>query len=462
MYKPQIARVSAAVLGLIILFTLATSISTRFRISGEDSPSRVLSTLQNVVLVSLAFSLIYLVIGQLTVSQINDKYHRLFTLVTLILLAVLVIREPIERQLFISYGDYETLIGVVKGPGVFARWALGSTAITSLYFAITGFVTQITVAKYLSVLSSLFVLSATYVTIRKSKGRLAFLLPLMSPMWVAFSLSYDEYNAFVAPVFLFTALWIFFGEQPKSIVAASILAGLLPAIYVGLAPISILVMLKLLIPRKNWSERTTSLAVWLVAYFGAIEFSWPAGHLDYLKSMTSEMLLGGVGGFEGKSASDKSVFLNLRTLASAEHLGGVGYMLLFGAGLAAIVFLCLIVLAPFLLRKSGQRRYSPTEHFKGVQWATLIWAVAYIVTLMAKLGPTGDVDMFYSTYIVISIVVGICLDQFLDCIERSIVVRRWIILAFAATNGPLVAGLVVFGVQLGCSDYSMVRGWCTA
>ena len=137
-------------------------------------------------------------------------------------------------------------------------------------------------------------------------------------------------------------------------------------------------------------------------------------------------------------------------------------MLLFGAGLAAIVFLCLIVLAPFLLRKSGQRRYNPTEHFKGVQWATLIWAVAYIVTLMAKLGPTGDVDMFYSTYIVISIVVGICLDQFLDCIERSIVVRRWIILAFAATNGPLVAGLVVFGVQLGCSDYSMVRGWCTA
>jgi hypothetical protein len=211
----------------------------------------------NVLLISIAFTVLCLVVGQHISTFVVKKSGQFITAAALIFVAILVLLEPIERQFFISYGDWETLIGVIKGPGVFSRWALGSTVLSSIYIALTSFIAKVTAAKFLAVFSSLFLLSATYATITKSKGRLSYLLPLISPMWIAFCFGYDEYNAFVAPIFLFVALWIFFGEQPKSVTVVSICAGLLPAVYVGLGPISIIVMLKLLVPRKNWNERAS-------------------------------------------------------------------------------------------------------------------------------------------------------------------------------------------------------------
>jgi hypothetical protein len=296
--------------------------------------------------ISFAFTFLCLVIGQFRTRYINNKLSQVVTALVLTLVAILVLLEPIEKQYFISYGDWETLIGVIKGPGVFARWALGSTVLSSIYIALTSFIANVTAAKFLAVSSSLFLLGSTYATITKSKGRLSYLLPLISPMWIAFCFGYDEYNAFVAPIFLIAALWIFFGEQPKSLTVVSICAGLLPALYVGLAPISIIVMLKLLVPRKNWTERVTSIAIWLVAYVGAIEFSWPEGHIDYLRNLTSDLMLGSVGGYEGMASSEKSPFFNLRTVLSYDHLSGVGHMLIFGAGFASIIFFLAVLAAP--------------------------------------------------------------------------------------------------------------------
>jgi len=457
--KSQVVRTIIGICTSAILFSIAVYASAHYRIPGGHSISRVLPLSRNVFIVSVAFAVLCLVIGQYRFSLVNEKIGRILTGSVLMLVAVVVLLEPIERQYFFSYGDWETLIGVVKGPGVFARWALGSTILSSGYLALTSFIVNVTVAKFLAVLCSAIVLGATYLTVVKSKGRLAFLLPLMSPMWVAFFFGYDEYNAFVAPVFLFAALWIFFGEQPKSVTAVSICAGLLPAIYVGLAPVSVFIMLKLLIPRKNWSERATSLVIWLVAYVGAIEFSWPAGHLDYLRNLTSDLMLGSVGGYEGLAASEKSPFFNLQTIFSADHLSGVAYMLLFGAGFAAVVFFIAVCASPALGLRRVRKTVGPLIALGWVQWLFLAWCVIYIVALMAKLGPTGDIDAFYSSYIAISIMVGLVADRIS---ERwgSFHLRKRLVWTVAAFNGPLLAGLVIFGVQHSCEGYGLVRGWC--
>jgi hypothetical protein len=376
------------------------------------------------------------------------------------LVAILVLLEPIEKQYFVSYGDWETLIGVIKGPGVFARWALGSTVLSSIYIALTSFIAQVTAAKFLSVLSSLFVLGATWVTITKSKGRLSFLLPLMCPMWIAFCFGYDEYNAFVAPIILITALWVFFGEQPQSVTVPTICAGLLPAVYAGLGPISIIVMLKLLVPRKNWTERAKSIAIWLVAYAGAIEFSWPAGHIDYLRNLTTDLMLGSVGGYEGMAASEKSPFFNIQTLLSYDHLSGVGYMLVFGAGLASVIFFLAVFATPALGSAKVRKTVAPLISLGWAQWLLVAWSIFYIVALMAKLGPTGDIDAFYSSYITISIMVGLVADRISERWGGQFGLKNKLVLAIAVVNGPLLAGLVIFGVQHTCEGYSMVRGWC--
>jgi hypothetical protein len=400
------------------------------------------------------------VIGQFRTRYITNKFSQVVTALVLTLAAILVLLEPIEKQYFVSYGDWETLIGVIKGPGVFARWALGSTVLSSIYIALTSFVANVIAAKFLAVFSSLFLLGTTYITITKSKGKLSYLLPLMSPMWIAFCFGYDEYNAFVAPVFLLVALWIFFGEQPKSVTVASICAGLLPAVYVGLGPISIIVMLKLLVPRKNWTERAKSIAIWLVAYAGAIEFSWPAGHIDYLRNLTTDLMLGSVGGYEGIASSEKSPFFNLQTLISYDHLSGVGYMLIFGAGLASVIFFLAVFATPALGSAKVRKTVAPLISLGWVQWLLVAWSIFYIVALMAKLGPTGDIDAFYSSYITISIVVGLVADRISERWGGGLNLKTKLVWAIAVVNGPLLAGLVIFGVQHTCEGYSIVRGWC--
>jgi hypothetical protein len=279
-------------------------------------------------------------------------------------------------------------------------------------------------------------------------------------MWIAFCFGYDEYNAFVAPIFLIVALWIFFGEQPKSVTVASICAGLLPAIYVGLAPISIIVMLKLLVPRKNWNERVTSIAIWLVAYVGAIEFSWPAGHIDYLRNLTSDLMLGSVGGYEGMASSEKSPFFNLQTVLSPDHLSGVAYMLIFGAGLASVIFFLGVLATPTLGIARVRKSVSPLISMGWIQWLFVAWSVFYIIALMAKLGPTGDIDAFYSSYITISIVIGLIADRITQRWGGQLGLKNKLVWAIAAVNGPLLAGLVIFGVKHTCEGYAMVRGWC--
>ena len=460
MHRSRIVRTIFGICCSILLFVFAISTSAHFRIPGGHTTSRVLPSSRNVFIVSVAFVVLCLVIGQFKLSFVAKKLGQVITASVLIFVLILVLAEPIERPFFFSYGDWETLVGVIKGPGVFARWALGSTVLSSIYIALTSFIAQVTAAKFLSVFSSLFVLGATCLTIKKSEGRLSYLLPLMSPMWIAFCFGYDEYNAFVAPIFLFVALWIFFGEQPKSVTVASICAGLLPAVYVGLGPISIIVMLKLLVPRKNWNERVTSIAIWLVAYVGAIEFSWPKGHISYLKNLTSDLMLGSIGGYEGMASSEKSPFFNIQTVLSFDHFSDVAYMLVFGAGMASIIFFLAVLAMPALGLTKVRKTVSPLISLGWIQWLFVAWSVFYIVALMAKLGPTGDIDAFYSSYITISIVVGLVVDRISQRSGGQQGLKNKLVWAIAAMNGPLLAGLVIFGVQHSCQDYSTVRGWC--
>jgi hypothetical protein len=206
----------------------------------------------------------------------------------------------------------------------------------------------------------------------------------------------------------------------------------------------------------------TSIAIWLAAYVGAIEFSWPKGHIDYLKNLTSDLMLGSAGGYEGMASSDKSPFFNIQTVLSYDHLSGVGYMLLFGAGLVSVIFFLAVLALPALGFAKARKTFAPLISLGWVQWLFVIWSVFYIVALMAKLGPTGDIDAFYSSYITISIMVGLVADRISEGWGSQLGLKNKLVWAIAIVNGPLLAGLVIFGVQHTCEGYSLVRGWCPA
>jgi len=442
------------------LFLVASALSVRFRIPSAKSPSQVEYSFTAIVVVALIFMFVGLTFSQFVFNSQSKNLTTAITVIVLSLIGVAVILESVQRSIFVSYGDFETLIGVVKGIDPRTVWALGSSIISSIYVFINGFVSQISVVKFLSVLSSLFVLGSTLFTINISKGRLSYLLPIICPMWIGFCFGYDEYNTFMAPVFLFVALWMFHGKQPEKVFVTSIVAGLLPALYIGFAPLSFFVLLKLLIPRKNFKDLLTAISICLSSFFGAIEFSWPAGHLDYLHNLPNDMLLGSVGGFEGKAFSEKSAFLNLASIFSLEHWSGIAYMIVFGGGLVVAIFTVAVLFGPTLFLPRVRSSVVPAISIGWIQILFLAWNLFYLVAIMAKLGPTGDVDMFYSTYISVSIFVGLVIDRIIEHRGGLPAFKRGLLWLVAATNGPLIAGLVIFGVQRSCDNYAMVRGWC--
>ena len=444
----------------VALFLVAIALSARFRIPSAKSPSQVEYSFTAIVVVALIFMFVCLAFSQFVFNSRFKTLTPAITVFVLVSIGLAVFLEPVQQLMFVSYGDFETLIGVVKGIDPRTVWALGSSIISSIYVVIDSFVSQISVVKFLSVLSSLFVLGSTLFTINISKGRLSYLLPIICPIWIGFCFGYDEYNTFMAPVFLFVALWMFHGKQPEKVFVTSIVAGLLPALYIGFAPISFFVLLKLLIPGKNLKDFLLAISICLISFFGAIEFSWPAGHLDYLKNLPNDMLLGSVGGFEGKAFSEKSAFLNLDSIFSLEHWSGIAYMIVFGGGLVVAIFTVTLLSGPVLFLPKVRSSAIPAISIGWIQILFLAWNLFYLVAIMAKLGPTGDVDMFYSTYITVSIFVGLVIDLIIEDRRGLPAFKRRLLWVVAATNGPLIAGLLVFGVQTGCHDYSMVRGWC--
>ena len=171
-------------------------------------------------------------------------------------------------------------------------------------------------------------------------------------------------------------------------------------------------------------------------------------------------MLGSVGGYEGMASSEKSPFFNIQTVLTLDHLSGVAYMLVFGAGMASIIFFLAVLAMPALGLTKVRKTVGPLITMGWIQWLFVAWSVFYIVALMAKLGPTGDIDAFYSSYITISIVVGLVVDRISQRSGGQQGLKNKLVWAIAAMNGPLLAGLVIFGVQHSCQDYSTVRGWC--
>ena len=56
--------------------------------------------------------------------------------------------------------------------------------------------------------------------------------------------------------------------------------------------------------------------------------------------------------------------------------------------------------------------------------------------------------------------VGLVADRISERWGDRLNVKKRMVLTVAVFNGPLLAGLVIFGVQHTCEGYAAVRGWC--
>lgn len=350
---------------------------------------------------------------------------------------------------FKSYGDAGALSTAINESKPFTRWLLGTTAMIDFYGLLNHFVISISSQKFVPIASAAIMCAST-VAIARHYGSKAFVIfPLTSPIWLAFSLGYDEYYPFVAGIFLLLALWIFSDEDFKASNFLFVVAGLLPALYVGFVPLTFFVWVKLFSKARLFRSQLSGMSVSVLAYFIAIEIGWSAGHSNYLALLTDDMNLGDFGShnYQGTSMSDKSPFYSLSSAFSSFHIRDLVFVGVFAGGIATIALVFLISVN--LRLGSVKAKYSPNELKRMVSLPVVfvVWNLLYMFLMIPKLGPKADIDLFFSSNLVIAIWAGILLERIFKSRKTGERAKAIVLGVMVSLNGPTAATLIIYGFK---------------
>ncbi|MEO4048042.1 hypothetical protein AAFN46_13230 [Pseudomonas sp. CAU 1711] len=239
-------------------------------------------------------------------------------------------------------------------------------------------------------------------------GKYRVLLVITTPIWILFSFGYLEYYPFIAGVYLALLCWAFDGDfEEKSELSIGLIAGSLPLLYLGFAPVSFIMLLVYL-----WGARTAVVARTLAALFLGfvitLKIFWANNLSDYFISLYQEMNFGEKNtvyeAYRGMSANATSIFFKSSYVWSVAHLKEISGMLAYGLGLAPIAIFAIGIFV----------------HIRKVVFFTkksilailiLGWALFYLIYTIPKLGPIVDIDMFFMTYITVAFFGGALLDM---------------------------------------------------
>lgn len=260
-------------------------------------------------------------------------------------------------------------------------------------------------------------------------GKYRVLLALTTPIWILFSFGYLEYYPFIAGIYLALLCWLFDGKlEDKSEVSIGIIAGGLPIIYLGFAPLSFIIIIIYL-----WGERisvvTRTIGAVLFSFVFTLSIFWSKNLSDYFIVLYQEMNFGETNtmyeGYQGMAASATSIFFSHDYAWSLQHLKEIVNMLFYGVGLAPVAF---FIFSLYALRAE--------IHFfsKKTILATviLVWNLSYLLYAIPKLGPILDIDMFFMVYITIAFFSGALLDKNTN-IKHRIIVPLYILSSSAST-----------------------------
>lgn len=437
----------------------------QFRISRYGVTNTAINSLSSFI--SWSFLVVFLIFFVVYYAFLKPSkgFHLYLPILFFVLLAFAgLIDIWSKNSFFSSYGDTGELfdsigpIEQVANP----RWVFGVYLLSLFRWSIESFIVSVDPQRFIETVSTLLILATSVFVLIRSRGRAAYIFPLFVPIWLIFGTGYDEYQPFIAPIAIFVLLRIFDEHSERPALPEVAIVGLLPAIYVGFLPLSILYFVFFLWS-KDIKSNIRNVFFSTAIYLLAIEFSWPLGNRNYFASVIPSLQLGADthGGVSGQASGSRSIFFSLASVFSSSHLDGLGYMLLFGGGVFGAIFALfgLARLVKFALPKADFLRVDLKKI--GVrQSICLVWFSIYIFFLMAKLGPTGDIDAFYATYFVFAITLGIWIDSLSDRLQWTSRNKALVSGFICSLNAPMFVGLGLLGVSRTCDVYSVYRSFC--
>ena len=454
---------------LIVLFSALIIIESvlvfQFRISRFGTKSNPIDSLQIFSLGSFFIGLLFFLTSYFALSNPLRKVLKYGPSTFFFVLVICGLADIwTSNSRFFSYGDKGELFDSVSSINSEGnpRWILGSFFLALGRWTIDTFIFSIDVQRFIETTSALIFLATSILVLVRSKGRASFILPLFVPIWLSFGTGYDEYQPFLAAIALLIFLHILAQDQKRTIIPEIVIVGLLPAFYVGFLPLSIL-FFSYVFWSKPIKTMLQNMFLAIFVYLIAIEISWPLGVRNYFHRLPSSLQLGDAGpaAIAGKPLNSKSMFFDLRSVLSSNHLNGLLYMLILGGGVFSLIFV-ILTLIHFVKRIMSDRNIPSVSirDFTAMQILTIAWCGFFLIFWMAKLGSSGDLDSFYATYFAFAILLGVSIDKWATDNSWTTKKKALISGAICSLNAPMFLGLVVLGVNQSCDLYSAHRVFC--
>jgi hypothetical protein len=446
----QIRKQKLFMLCYVIVYLIVIAFAASYSLRGGTNIEPLRSTTAFVILsvaISAALALYVLAISKGFVKFKGTALSSIFPM-GLFSLALLDIYR--DTNWLKNYGDVFYLKDWINANLPVSKWLLGTTLLIDVFEFLNNVVFSISAPVFITAASALCMVVSTLIILKTYGNKPYIVLPLTTPIWLLLSSGYDEYYPFIAGVFLLIALWVSMDQKTSRFNFFFVVAGVLPAIYTGFLLLAGFVLLKLLTEIKKTKEFFIGLSLSATAFLIAIEISWPAGHSNYLGRLYNDLQTGdsrNIHDYKGSSMSESLPFYSLRSVFSSFHMRDVLFSMFFAGGVAAIGLVLL------LLWKCG-KRFS-NAGFKGLfarrmfslPIVFLFGNVFYLVFVQAKLGPAMDIDLHFGQNLVLAIWCGFMLEKIFDEYALDARARSIALSAIVSLNGPIVAALLIYGIQ---------------
>ena len=410
----------------------------------ELSLSRILIILVGSVLVgSVLVAYVHILYGQLFA-----KHRSIFiVLVPASFLLLAIIEKLLNADLFTNYGDDGQITGLLEAGVPFSRWLIGTSVLVKLFKFFQLFYDAISAKVFAEISGAIIMFFCSTFLIIRRRTQAMIILPLTTPVWILFCLGYNEYYPFIAGIFVFVSIWLIDKKPSERLFFWAAIAGLLPLVYVGFVPLAGLVIIKLFFHRKSLLGFTSNLLISAAVVVLSAKVAWGGTLPSLLERLKSDLLIGDRGAVDeyiGKALPNIPGTFKIPYAFSFWHFQDLAFIALFSGG---VVFLLFWLPFGSVLTKNYVLKLKNFRTDSLMLVLLVIFHLASMLFFIPKLGPTRDIDSYFSTVLSVSICLGARLDQLFDSNNINFRDRARTVSLITASSSPLILALAVYGVQ---------------
>ena len=399
--------------------------------------------------------ILIILVGSVLVCYVHILYGRLFAehrsifivLVPASFLLLAIIEKLLNADLFANYGDDGQITGLLEAGVPFCRWLIGTSVLVKLFKFFQLFYDALSAKVFAEISGAIIMFFLSTFLIIRRRTQAMIILPLTTPVWVLFCLGYNENYPFIAGIFVLVSIWLINRKPSEQLFFWAAIAGLLPVVYVGFVPLAGLVIIKLFFHRKSLLGFASNLLISAAVVISSAKVAWGGTLSSLLERLKSDLLIGDRGAVDeyiGKALPNIPGTFKIPYAFSFWHFQDLAFIALFSGGVAFLLFWI-----PFG-SVSTKNYVLKLKNFRTDSLMLVLLVVSHLIFLLfyiPKLGPTRDIDLYFSTVLSISICLGARLDQLFDSNNIDFRDRARTVSLIAASNSPLILALTVYGVQ---------------